>query len=102
MTMTHQHPVLTELTERQIHHWAELVDAYPPTNWSSVRSALAQLRDGKYRVVRLTNSWLITDNDPDTDTEPTIVADTVAEAVAKILHPDPRLGKTRLGPPPTD
>lgn len=100
MTMTQEHPAISALDGPQLHHWAQLVDEFPPRDWSRVLANLAGIRPGKYRITRLNTCWLISDMDPNTDTEPTFVADTVAQAVSHILNPGPRFGKT-LGPPPT-
>ncbi|WP_435111364.1 hypothetical protein [Nocardiopsis synnemataformans] len=82
--------------------WAQAIDAVPPLDWQPTLTRLNERFGDRYRIVRLPSCWMITDRDPDTDTEPTIIADTVAEAVTKMLNPGPRFGKGHLGVWPDD
>lgn len=78
--------------------WAKAVDQVPRENWKPILDKLQAAFEDSYSIRRLKTCWLATDLNPNTDTEPTIVADSVEDLVRHMVYPDPRFGRTFKGP----
>ncbi len=72
--------------------WARAIDQVSRDDWQPVLGRLQDAFPG-YSIRRLTRSWLASDMNPNTSTEPTIVADSVEELVRQLLAPAPRCGR---------
>lgn len=72
--------------------WARAIDQVSRDDWKPVIDRLKGAFP-EYSIRRLTRSWLASDMNPDTTTEPTIFADSVEELVRHLLSPAPRYGR---------
>ncbi|WP_232832135.1 hypothetical protein [Nocardiopsis sp. FIRDI 009] len=72
--------------------WAKTVDSVLPDGFATTVAVLRSRYGHKYVIRRNGRLWVATDVDPDTETAPTIIEETLTRFVAALENPGPRAG----------